>query len=175
MVNPTSVNPNHPVVSEPVASEPVASEPAASQPAAFQPAASESPASEPATSESTSQASHAHAPGPGVGHPMTTRAKDGIFKPKHRADLAHTNSHGLFSALFASKDPKGFQNASKHPHWMTAMHQEMDALHRNNTWTLVPRPERQNVVGCRWLFRTKYHVDGSIKRHKARLAAQGFS
>ena len=32
-----------------------------------------------------------------------------------------------------------------------------------------------NVVGCRWIFKTKLHADGSIERHKARLLAQGFS
>ncbi|KAJ9542144.1 hypothetical protein OSB04_028650 [Centaurea solstitialis] len=109
------------------------------------------------------------------GHPMITRAKAGVFKPKHRADLAHTSAHGLYLALFASTDPKGYKSAAKHPHWITAMHREMEALHRNNTWTLVSRPEHHNVVGSRWLFRTKYRADGSIERHKARLVAQGFS
>ncbi|KAI3507180.1 hypothetical protein L1887_22027 [Cichorium endivia] len=109
------------------------------------------------------------------GHPMMTRAKAGIFKPKHRADLAHLTSYGLLSALHASTDPKGFKTAARHPHWQAAMQQEMDALRRNSTWTLVPRPTNHNVVGCKWLFRTKYLADGSIDRHKARLVAQGFS
>ncbi|KAI3494496.1 hypothetical protein L1887_40744 [Cichorium endivia] len=106
---------------------------------------------------------------------MTTRSKAGIFKPKYRADLAFTTSHGLHSALFASTDPKEFKSAAKHPQWMAAMHKEMDALRHNQTWTLVPRPDNHNVVGCKWLFRTKYHADGSIERLKARLVAQGFS
>ena len=106
---------------------------------------------------------------------MTTRSKAIIFKPKRRADLAHIDTHGIFSALYASADPKGFKTAAQHPTWMKAMQQEMDALHVNNTWTLVPRPTNHNVVGCKWLFLTKYHADGSIERHKARLVAQGYS
>ncbi|KAJ9550336.1 hypothetical protein OSB04_014381 [Centaurea solstitialis] len=106
-------------------------------------------------------------------HPMTTRAKAGIFKPRYRADVA--SSHGLLAALHASTDPKGFKSAARYPHWMHAMQQELDALRRNNTFTLVPRPVNHNVVGCKWIFRTKYLADGSIDRHKARLVAQGFS
>ncbi|KAK1425109.1 hypothetical protein QVD17_20454 [Tagetes erecta] len=30
-------------------------------------------------------------------------------------------------------------------------------------------------MGFKWLYRTKFHSDGSINRHKARLVAQGFS
>lgn len=112
------------------------------------------------------------APASTVGHPMITRAKAGIFKPKHRVDLAHTSAHALYLALFASTDPKGFKSAAKHPHWVTAMHQEIEVLHRNNTWTLVPQPEHHNIVSCRWLFRTKYNVDGSTEGQKARLVAQ---
>nr|GEZ03421.1 hypothetical protein [Tanacetum cinerariifolium] len=58
---------------------------------------------------------------------------------------------------------------------MEAMRKELTALHNNDTWTLVSRPENQNVVGSKWLFRTKFCSDGSIKRHKAWLVAQGFS
>ena len=55
------------------------------------------------------------------------------------------------------------------------MDDEIHALKKNDTWVLVPRPQHHNVVGCRWIFKTKLHSDGSIERHKARLVAQGFS
>ncbi|XP_019155977.1 PREDICTED: uncharacterized protein LOC109152790 [Ipomoea nil] len=32
-----------------------------------------------------------------------------------------------------------------------------------------------NVVGCKWVFRTKRKADGSIESHKARLVAKGFN
>ncbi|CAH9072252.1 unnamed protein product [Cuscuta europaea] len=53
------------------------------------------------------------------------------------------------------------------------MEEEMNALRRNNTWTLVPRTT-QTPITCKWLFRIKRHADGSIARFKARLVARGF-
>uniref|UniRef100_A0A251TUQ9 Putative zinc finger, CCHC-type n=1 Tax=Helianthus annuus TaxID=4232 RepID=A0A251TUQ9_HELAN len=108
-------------------------------------------------------------------HPMITRAKAGVFRPRHIADLSHVTRHPLHQALFASNDPKGFKTAIKDAKWSSAMHKELDALYKNNTWSLVPRPVNRHVVGSKWLFRTKYHSDGSVERHKARLVAQGFS
>ncbi|GKV21142.1 hypothetical protein SLEP1_g31150 [Rubroshorea leprosula] len=56
------------------------------------------------------------------------------------------------------------------------MKEELEALHNNNTWTLVPSPSPQlNIVGSKWVFKTKLHPDGSIERFKARLVARGFS
>ena len=51
---------------------------------------------------------------------------------------------------------------------------EFDALCSNDTWVLVPPQEKQNVVGCKWVFRVKYNPDGSLDRYKARLVAKGF-
>ena len=48
-------------------------------------------------------------------------------------------------------------------------------MQTNDTWVLVPCPTNHNVVGCRWIFKTKLRSNGSIERHKARLVAQGFS
>nr|KAJ0193033.1 hypothetical protein LSAT_V11C800391760 [Lactuca sativa] len=112
---------------------------------------------------------------PAPSHPMQTRAKSGIFKPKYRANFSHTTRHALFSALFSARDPKVFKTVVKSPHWFTAMQKELDALYNNNNWTLFPRPTGKNVVGSKWLFRTKYRSDGTIERHKARLVAQRYS
>ncbi|CAH9096026.1 unnamed protein product [Cuscuta epithymum] len=56
-----------------------------------------------------------------------------------------------------------------------AMDDEFNALINNNTWELVPFDRTKNIVGCKWIYKTKYHSDGSIERHKARLVAQGFN
>ena len=59
--------------------------------------------------------------------------------------------------------------------WLQAMHDEYNALLRNKTWTLTSLPPGAKPVGCKWLFKNKYNVDGSLQRHKARLVAQGFT
>jgi Reverse transcriptase (RNA-dependent DNA polymerase) len=72
-------------------------------------------------------------------------------------------------------DPTFFTQASKHAHWRAAMAKELDALAQNNTWSLVPATEATNVVGCKWVFKTKRTADGSVERHKACLVAKGYT
>ncbi|XP_044326125.1 uncharacterized protein [Triticum aestivum] len=55
------------------------------------------------------------------------------------------------------------------------MSEEFAALRHTNTWVLVPRPPGVNIVSCKWIFKTKHHMDGSIDKHKARLVARGFT
>ncbi|CAM8910558.1 unnamed protein product [Rhodiola kirilowii] len=55
------------------------------------------------------------------------------------------------------------------------MEEEFSALCRTHTWQLVPRPPGTNVVGSKWVFKTKHRPDGSIDKHKARLVARGFA
>ncbi|GJZ03329.1 ribonuclease H-like domain-containing protein [Tanacetum coccineum] len=55
------------------------------------------------------------------------------------------------------------------------MMDEYNALIKNNTWVLVPRPPHANVVRSMWLFKHKFHADGSLSRYKARLVANGRS
>lgn len=49
------------------------------------------------------------------------------------------------------------------------------ALESNNTWTLVDLPKHKKPIGCKWVFKTKLRVDGTLERHKARLVAKGFT
>lgn len=55
------------------------------------------------------------------------------------------------------------------------MQEELKALEDNNTWQIVPLPSGKHAIGCKWVYKTKFKVDGSIERYKARLVAKGFN
>ncbi|GJU43974.1 ribonuclease H-like domain-containing protein [Tanacetum coccineum] len=52
---------------------------------------------------------------------------------------------------------------------------EYNALVKNGTWILVLRPTDANLVHSMWLFKHKFHADGTLSRYKARLVANGSS
>lgn len=54
------------------------------------------------------------------------------------------------------------------------MKDEPQALYDTNTWVLVPRHSHMNIVGCRWVFKTKLRPNGEVKCYKARLVAKRF-
>ena len=54
------------------------------------------------------------------------------------------------------------------------MKEEYNSLMKNNTWDLVPLPKGRKVVRCEWIYQTKFAVDGSVDKQKARLIAKGF-
>ena len=47
-------------------------------------------------------------------------------------------------------------------------------LVKNGTWELTPPDPSDNLIGCKWIFRTKCKFDGSIDRFKACLVMKGF-
>ncbi|XP_021831999.1 uncharacterized protein LOC110771952 [Prunus avium] len=55
------------------------------------------------------------------------------------------------------------------------MQAELDALMHNDTWTLVPLSTGHKPIGCKWVYKIKYHSDGSVERYKARLVAKGYT
>jgi hypothetical protein len=61
------------------------------------------------------------------------------------------------------------------PSWKEAMDHEISSLEQARTWTMDLHPTRKNVVGCKWVFRLKRKVDGSIDKYKAHLVARGFT
>lgn len=40
---------------------------------------------------------------------------------------------------------------------------------------MVDLPKGKSAIGLKWIFKTKYHVDGSIERHKACLVEKGYA
>ncbi|KAI0996392.1 hypothetical protein K3495_g11788 [Podosphaera aphanis] len=77
-----------------------------------------------------------------------------------------------------NEEPKTINEAlsgSEKDLWQKAINKELQSLAQNHTWDVVPRPQKRNIVGSKWVFKIKYNADGSIERYKARLVAQGFS
>ncbi|KAJ0551653.1 putative RNA-directed DNA polymerase [Helianthus annuus] len=72
-------------------------------------------------------------------------------------------------------DPLCFDDAAHKKVWQVAMAEEIAAIEKNNTWELVPLPAGKNIVGVKWLFKSKLGANGQVIRHKARLVAKGYS
>ena len=58
--------------------------------------------------------------------------------------------------------------------WLQAMESEIDVMHENKVWTLVPPPEGIVPIGCKWVFKRKTDADGNIQTYKARIVAKGY-
>ena len=62
-------------------------------------------------------------------HPMTTRSKIGIFKPK------------LYNVALVHKEPESVEEVVQNPKWFEVIKKEYSALVKNNTWSLVTRSD----------------------------------
>jgi len=99
-------------------------------------------------------------------HPLANVISYQHVSPSYQAFVAAADSVRL---------PTSTAEALLDPRWVQAMEEEMSALRRTGTWSLVPLPPGKRPVGCKWVYTVKYSADGSIDRYKARLVAKGFT
>ncbi|GJW71955.1 zinc finger, CCHC-type containing protein [Tanacetum coccineum] len=69
-------------------------------------------------------------------------------------------------------DPKTFDEAMKShdlAFWKEAINDEVDSIMGNNTWVLAHLPPSCKPLGCKWIFKRKLKLDGTIEKFKARL------
>ncbi|KAJ0547538.1 putative RNA-directed DNA polymerase [Helianthus annuus] len=105
---------------------------------------------------------------------LSGKVKYSIDKTVNYACLSNEN-FSFVSLLNKTLEPSSYNEAAKDPRWVEAMNKEMEALFRNNTWTLVDLPPGRKPIGCKWVYKVKYKSSGEIERFKARLVAKGFN
>ena len=54
------------------------------------------------------------------------------------------------------------------------MDEEMNVIEKNKTWELVDLQKCKEVIGVKWVYKTKSNAEGKIERHKARLVVKGY-
>ena len=119
--------------------------------------------------------SSADVQGHGIAHDRARRV--GVQPPSRYRDF-------VCYALQVAEDvdysePSTYKEAvssSESTQWLTAMGDEMESLHKNDTWELVKRPSERRIVTCKWVFKRKEGASPNEGvKHKARLVARGFT
>jgi hypothetical protein len=98
-----------------------------------------------------------------------TRLQVGIHKPK-----IYRDGTVRYGCLAQDGEPRTLEHALANKNWKHAMDSEYDALIKNKTWHFVPPQKGRNVIDCKWVYKVKRKVDGSLDRYKARLVVKGF-
>lgn len=58
--------------------------------------------------------------------------------------------------------------------WKDVIQDEMNSIMSIHTWELVDLPKGSRPIGWKWVFRRKYHSDGTLKTYNNRLVAKYF-
>ncbi|GKB47768.1 retrovirus-related pol polyprotein from transposon TNT 1-94 [Tanacetum coccineum] len=75
-------------------------------------------------------------------------------------------------------EPSTLQEALNNPDasfWKEAMQKEIEALHKNKTWELVPLPGGRNPIRNKWVYKIKRNSDDQEERYRARLVVKGYA
>ncbi|KAL4271938.1 hypothetical protein GQ457_13G028490 [Hibiscus cannabinus] len=93
----------------------------------------------------------------------TTRQSDRVRRrPNWHSDYV-MEGNVAYCLLTEDGEPSTFQeamNSSDASEWMAAMQEEIEALHKNNTWDLVPLPQGRKPI---------------VERYRARLVVKGYA
>ena len=58
--------------------------------------------------------------------------------------------------------------------WNSAMREELEAMKKNQVWTLTELPEGRKSIPNRWIYKYKTNAKGEVEKNRARLVIKGF-
>jgi Reverse transcriptase (RNA-dependent DNA polymerase) len=87
------------------------------------------------------------------------------------------NDNALICTKERVPDPMTVKQAMESQHrgeWTQAMRSEIDSLIQNGVFTMDELPKDKKTLKSKWVFKAKYHGDGTFDKFKARLVAKGY-
>lgn len=114
--------------------------------------------------KSPSQSSLSSSSSSGTPYPIEHFVNCDKFSMRHRTFLV---------AVIAGIESRNFTEAMQDVGWREAMQKEIRALEDNETWVMEELPLGKKALGCKWVYKIKYHADGTVERYKARLIIFG--
>ncbi|GJW32440.1 retrovirus-related pol polyprotein from transposon TNT 1-94 [Tanacetum coccineum] len=96
-------------------------------------------------------------------------------KPVMTHQRLHTDSEVCMYALTVSTiEPKNIKEAMTDHSWIESIQDELNQFERLQVWELVPRPEGNNVIALKWLWKNKCDDENIVVWNKTRLVAKGY-
>jgi len=92
----------------------------------------------------------------------------------YEQEATNEGMNSLFALYCHVDDLVHFEEAIKDRKLIEAMDEEINAIERNKTWDLVELPKGEEVIGVKWVYKTKSNAEGKIERHKARLVVKEY-
>lgn len=68
---------------------------------------------------------------------------------------------------FCILEPENFEETYVDKDWKKAMEEEIHAVDKNKTLSLVGKPKDKEIIGVKWIYKVKLNLDDSFqkKRH----------
>nr|GEY07117.1 putative reverse transcriptase, RNA-dependent DNA polymerase, Gag-polypeptide of LTR copia-type [Tanacetum cinerariifolium] len=89
-----------------------------------------------------------------------------LEKVVNYSKLSYDN-YCFLTSLNKSTEPSTFYEAVKDRNWIDAMNAEIEALNKNNTWTITNLPKGRKAIGIKWVYKIIYKATCNIDRYKA--------
>ena len=108
------------------------------------------------------------------------RPRRQIKRPARYTDDENLTAYALSIAQEVNDDvePASYTEAvscADSSKWLVAMNEEIESLHKNNTWSLTKLPKGKRPLRCKWIYKKKDGIPGvEDPRCKARLVVKGF-
>nr|GEX52000.1 ribonuclease H-like domain-containing protein [Tanacetum cinerariifolium] len=84
-------------------------------------------------------------------------------KSEKLGELIHLDLWGLYKSI----DLVTYCDVIKDNNWIGVINIKIEALNRNNTWTVANLPAGRKDIGYKWLYKIKYKASGEIDSFKS--------
>ena len=84
---------------------------------------------------------------------------------------ANLRKHAAMALIAIVSDsdiiPQSYSEAMRYGEWRDAIAVSLDSLMENDTWKIVEKPEKANLVSTKWVFKIKKLANGQVDKYKA--------